>query len=217
MAFSPWCTIDTAFVGIARLSWQFLFTRSSVRTASWAFWYFAHTPPKRNITSIIVKLAYGHEPQDDYLRIAKKVMSQTGIALQPGRWLVNFIPARKHSHIFKYYYWLECSRLCSCVDARSWISTLGRRCEGPLHENDSNPILSSKSGHGQLLKKKSANVMQQWVDTRVTYQARGIATPSFVRQSLESLGDTQKDGPDEHVIMTTAGSLYSGMSNIAFI
>ncbi|KAI0919563.1 hypothetical protein AcW1_003214 [Taiwanofungus camphoratus] len=48
---------------------------------------------QKNVEELIVCFAYGHEPQPEYVELAKTVMHQTGVALQPGRWMVNFIPA----------------------------------------------------------------------------------------------------------------------------
>ncbi|EED79607.1 predicted protein [Postia placenta Mad-698-R] len=47
---------------------------------------------QNNIEELVVLFAYGREPEPEYTRIAKAVMEQTSIALQPGRWAVNRIP-----------------------------------------------------------------------------------------------------------------------------
>lgn len=44
---------------------------------------------------LIVRLAYGRKPDAEYIRVAKQVMSDTWEGLQPRRWMVNSIPARK--------------------------------------------------------------------------------------------------------------------------
>lgn len=42
-------------------------------------------------------------------------------------------------------------------------------------------------------------------------QVQGVATSSFVSSSLESLGDDLGTKEDQDVLMSTAGSLFSGM------
>ncbi|TBU28072.1 cytochrome P450 [Dichomitus squalens] len=50
-----------------------------------------------NIEALVVLFTYGKKPDAQYTSMAREVMHQTGIALQPGRWAVNFYPARKSS------------------------------------------------------------------------------------------------------------------------
>lgn len=38
------------------------------------------------------RLAYGKDPTPEYLELVKEVNAQTGAALQPGRWLINYWP-----------------------------------------------------------------------------------------------------------------------------
>ncbi|KAG5651398.1 hypothetical protein H0H81_008780 [Sphagnurus paluster] len=47
----------------------------------------------RNTRDLIVLFTYGHRPDTEYIKLTEVVTRQTGEALQPGRWLVNFIPA----------------------------------------------------------------------------------------------------------------------------
>ena len=49
----------------------------------------------RNVEALVVLFTYGRKPDEKYTALAREVMHQTGIALQPGRWAVNFYPARK--------------------------------------------------------------------------------------------------------------------------
>ncbi|THH06109.1 hypothetical protein EW146_g9716 [Bondarzewia mesenterica] len=46
-----------------------------------------------NVQTLVVRFTYGHVPDPDYINLATKVMHETGIALQPGKWLINSIPA----------------------------------------------------------------------------------------------------------------------------
>ena len=48
----------------------------------------------RIVISTIIKLTYGRDADAEYISLAKTVAQETGIALQPGKWLVNVIPAR---------------------------------------------------------------------------------------------------------------------------
>ena len=41
---------------------------------------------------MIVLFTYGRPPQPEYRELAKAVMHDTGVALQPGRWMVNLVP-----------------------------------------------------------------------------------------------------------------------------
>ncbi|KAH9846774.1 cytochrome P450 [Lenzites betulinus] len=41
---------------------------------------------------LIVQFTYGKKPESEYVELAKSVLQQTGISLQPGRWLVNSFP-----------------------------------------------------------------------------------------------------------------------------
>ena len=68
---------------------------------------------RRNVEVLVVLFTYGRKPDERYTALAREVMHQTGIALQPGRWAVNFYPARKsccycnestHSHPFLVMY-----------------------------------------------------------------------------------------------------------------
>ncbi|KAM5543810.1 hypothetical protein V8D89_002427 [Ganoderma adspersum] len=47
----------------------------------------------RNVEALVVLFTYGRKPDEKYTALAREVMHQTGIALQPGRWAVNFYPA----------------------------------------------------------------------------------------------------------------------------
>ena len=69
----------------------------------------AYIVSRRNVEALVVLFTYGRKPDEKYTALAREVMHQTGIALQPGRWAVNFYPARKsccyfnestHSHPF---------------------------------------------------------------------------------------------------------------------
>ncbi|KAJ7223155.1 cytochrome P450 [Mycena pura] len=51
---------------------------------------------ENNLQQLIVQFTYGRSADLDYIRLAKLVMHQTGEALQPGRWSVNFLPALKY-------------------------------------------------------------------------------------------------------------------------
>ncbi|KAI0759412.1 cytochrome P450 [Trametes elegans] len=42
---------------------------------------------------LVVRFAYGRPPQSEYIERARLVMEETSEALQPGKWLVNVIPA----------------------------------------------------------------------------------------------------------------------------
>ncbi|KAJ7146037.1 cytochrome P450 [Mycena epipterygia] len=47
---------------------------------------------RRNLESLMFRLAYGKDPTPEYLELVKEVNAQTGAALQPGRWLINYWP-----------------------------------------------------------------------------------------------------------------------------
>ena len=73
----------------------------------------AYIVSRRNVEALVVLFTYGRKPDEKYTALAREVMHQTGIALQPGRWAVNFYPARKsccycnestHSHPFLVMY-----------------------------------------------------------------------------------------------------------------
>ncbi|KAK7461270.1 hypothetical protein VKT23_008445 [Stygiomarasmius scandens] len=51
---------------------------------------------ENNVQELIVCFAYGRRATPEFIQNAKQVMHQTGEALQPGRWTVNFIPALIH-------------------------------------------------------------------------------------------------------------------------
>ena len=69
----------------------------------------------RNIQEIIVRSTYGQKPDEQYLLLAKQVMHETGVALQPGRWLVNYIPAREFGNTMR-----ACSFL-TLVSTVAWL------------------------------------------------------------------------------------------------
>ncbi|KAK0484417.1 hypothetical protein IW261DRAFT_1330613, partial [Armillaria novae-zelandiae] len=46
------------------------------------------------IQELTVLFSYGHKPNVKYIKLAKMVMHQTGVAFQHARWVVNFLPAR---------------------------------------------------------------------------------------------------------------------------
>lgn len=48
----------------------------------------------RTAEELIVQFAYGRKPDPEFSELAKSVMQETSIALQPGRWAVNSFPAR---------------------------------------------------------------------------------------------------------------------------
>lgn len=48
---------------------------------------------------MIVRFTYGHEADSEFLELAKQVNTHTAIALQPGRWMVNYFPLRKSNFI----------------------------------------------------------------------------------------------------------------------
>lgn len=50
---------------------------------------------RSNIQELIVLFAYGHKPDAAFIQMARTVMRQTSEALQPGKWIVKFIPACK--------------------------------------------------------------------------------------------------------------------------
>ncbi|KAI1787184.1 cytochrome P450 [Ganoderma leucocontextum] len=50
-----------------------------------------------NVEALVVILTYGKKPDEKFTTLAREVMHQTGIALQPGRWAVNFYPARRNA------------------------------------------------------------------------------------------------------------------------
>ena len=52
----------------------------------------------RNVEALIVRFTYGRKPDETYTMLAREVMHQTSIALQPGQWAVNFYPARTLCH-----------------------------------------------------------------------------------------------------------------------
>jgi hypothetical protein len=43
---------------------------------------------------LIVNFTYGHFPDEKYTQLARHVMHETGVALQPGRWAVDRYPFR---------------------------------------------------------------------------------------------------------------------------
>ncbi|KAJ7643359.1 cytochrome P450 [Mycena polygramma] len=47
---------------------------------------------RRNLESLMFRLTYGKDPTPEYLELVKEVNAQTGAALQPGRWLINYWP-----------------------------------------------------------------------------------------------------------------------------
>ncbi|KAJ7665043.1 cytochrome P450 [Mycena polygramma] len=51
---------------------------------------------ENNLQDLIVQFTYGRKADAAYIQLAKRVMHQTGEALQPGRWAVNFLPALKY-------------------------------------------------------------------------------------------------------------------------
>ncbi|KAJ7127113.1 cytochrome P450 [Mycena epipterygia] len=51
---------------------------------------------ENNLQDLVVRFTYGHSASPAYVQLAKQVMHQTGEALQPGRWSVNFLPALKY-------------------------------------------------------------------------------------------------------------------------
>ena len=55
---------------------------------------------RRNVEVLVVLFTYGRKPDERYTALAREVMHQTGIALQPGRWAVNFYPARKSCYCY---------------------------------------------------------------------------------------------------------------------
>ncbi|KAI0666410.1 cytochrome P450 [Trametes maxima] len=44
------------------------------------------------VEELVVRFTYGKKPEPEYVELAKTVMHQTGVALQPGRWAVNSFP-----------------------------------------------------------------------------------------------------------------------------
>ncbi|KAI0316476.1 cytochrome P450 [Amylostereum chailletii] len=50
---------------------------------------------ERNVQELIVSLTYGHKPDEEYIRVARGVMTDTMKGLQPSRWMVDIIPALK--------------------------------------------------------------------------------------------------------------------------
>ena len=50
-----------------------------------------------NVQELIVMITYGYKPDPQYLQAYHNVMRETGEALQPGRWAVNYIPACKNN------------------------------------------------------------------------------------------------------------------------
>ncbi|OBZ74344.1 O-methylsterigmatocystin oxidoreductase [Grifola frondosa] len=52
-----------------------------------------HPSVESNMQELIGRFTYGRNPDDEYIKVANKVMHHTGEALQPGRWMVDSIPA----------------------------------------------------------------------------------------------------------------------------
>lgn len=53
----------------------------------------------RNVQELIVMITYGYKPDSRYLKAYHNVMRETGEALQPGRWPINYIPACKNNFV----------------------------------------------------------------------------------------------------------------------
>ncbi|TFK68097.1 cytochrome P450 [Pluteus cervinus] len=74
--------------------WENLFEYESLKILSDALADSANllSSVEYNIESMVVRFTYGHDMDDEFLKLATKVSQQTGVALQPGRWMVNYIP-----------------------------------------------------------------------------------------------------------------------------
>ncbi|KAI0764646.1 cytochrome P450 [Fomes fomentarius] len=51
---------------------------------------------QEGIVELVLRFSYGKTPEAEYLDLAKEVMNQTGIAIQPGKWAVNSVPILRH-------------------------------------------------------------------------------------------------------------------------
>ncbi|KJA22860.1 hypothetical protein HYPSUDRAFT_1083859 [Hypholoma sublateritium FD-334 SS-4] len=87
-----------------------------------------------NIQELIVMLTYGYRPDSQYLKVYHTMMRETGEALQPGRWAVNYIPALKWVPAWfpgaGFQAWVECARLRFTEVART-----------PFYKTKSNVLL----------------------------------------------------------------------------
>ena len=82
---------------------------------------------------LLVRFTYGQDPNPEYRELAQKVMHETSIALQPGRWMVNLIPARAYAvHTFVLGRWHLTGPFSShvCAFMGSWrgVQEVGSDC-----------------------------------------------------------------------------------------
>ncbi|EKM50921.1 uncharacterized protein PHACADRAFT_103842 [Phanerochaete carnosa HHB-10118-sp] len=125
----------------------------------------------RCIDLLIVRFAYGREPDAEHLQLAKSAMQDTNEALQPGRWLVDTIPALAY--------------------VPSWF-----------------PGASYMRWARSAREKYQMLTQTPFLRVKCDLQFNGDAPLSFARHALETSAGTAED---EDVIMSAAGSLYSGM------
>lgn len=78
-------------------------------------------------------LAYGRRPDIEFIELANVVMNETGIALQPGRWMVDKIPARKSFQVSRRLLLLALDSGL-CPDMGSWrrVQEMGASRNGKI-------------------------------------------------------------------------------------
>ena len=105
----------------------------------------------RNVEALVVRFTYGRKPDEKYTALAREVMHQTSIALQPGRWAVNFYPARRlcHAHFCGERRLSRVSSyVCTNLVPRSRIPALGAGCEGDVLPSNPRVFPPCKVGNG---------------------------------------------------------------------
>lgn len=107
---------------------------------------------RSNMQELIVLFTYGHKPDAAYIQMARTVMHQTSEALQPGRWIVNIIPACKFCFLIN----LKChfdlfilfSNVGSGMGTRCWFSEVGEGFERAISQDDKSTFLRAQKQDG---------------------------------------------------------------------
>ncbi|KAM5543801.1 hypothetical protein V8D89_002418 [Ganoderma adspersum] len=144
-----------------------------------------YTDIERNVEALVVLFTYGRKPDEKYTALAREVMHQTGIALQPGRWAVNFYPARKSCYFIEENTHSDPSLV---MYVPTWFPGAGFQ----------RWARDAKETFYRLTREPFHRVKLE--------MAQGNAPMSFIRHSLETFGETPEE---EDIIMSAAGSLFS--------
>ena len=96
------------------------------------------------------------------------------------------------------------SYVCANLVPWSWIPALGAGCEGDFLPSNSRALLPCKIRNGL-----HPVAQALFIPLIARFQAEGDAPMSFIRHSLETFGKTPEK---EDIIMSAAGSLFSGTS-----